>query len=182
MSKIKLSFRTSAHAKEAALLCLDFGVSFKTVQLWITEMVQKKAGPGIPGVHVQARPEQDSATGPKIKQRQPLRVKIFHCQVTGKQHQSWKSPFLTSLSPSLDDTSGPWAKNPGFVLIIPASSWYGHSAGVGTRWVQSLNCSPKDLLEHMISSHDTWTQDELALSTVRFWRNLTAPPSGSSLY
>lgn len=40
MSKIKPSFKTLVHAKGDALLCLDFGITFKTVQLWIMEMVQ----------------------------------------------------------------------------------------------------------------------------------------------
>lgn len=40
-------------------------------------MVQKTAGPGIPGVHVQARPEQDSATGPKIKPKAASASKDF---------------------------------------------------------------------------------------------------------
>lgn len=32
-SKIRLLFRDSIHANEAAFQCLDFGISFKTVQL-----------------------------------------------------------------------------------------------------------------------------------------------------
>ena len=44
VSKIKLSFRTSVHAKGNALLCLDCDISFERVQLWIMEIVQRSQG------------------------------------------------------------------------------------------------------------------------------------------
>lgn len=72
MFKIKPSFRTLVHAKGDALLCLNFGITFKTVQLWIMEMVQRSRSWGGcqglgPDLHVQTRPEEGAATCPKIK-------------------------------------------------------------------------------------------------------------------
>lgn len=64
----------------------------------------RKAGPRMPGLHGQTGPGQDSATCPKIKPKAAPRVKIFHCQVTGKQYQSGKSPILASPVPGLEDS------------------------------------------------------------------------------
>lgn len=58
MSKIKLLVGTSVHAKGNALLRLDVGASFETMQLWIMEIVQRSRGARGLGVAYMFRQDQ----------------------------------------------------------------------------------------------------------------------------
>lgn len=193
MSKINLLFRTSAHVKKRLLCRIWILASLPNLHSCGVWRWCEKVGPETPGLHVQTRQEQDSAACPKIKPKAAPESKDFPLtndrEVTSKLEISVLNLCIPRVGWLLYN-SDPEAKNPGFVLIIPASSWNRLLSGVRMNWIQSLNSFPKDLLEHIQGSSgkfswpmkaSRWTSVEHSKTLMDSDRILHSHPNSQSL-
>ena len=108
MSKIKPSFRTSVHAKGNALLRPDFGVSCAAVDRGHGAEKQVPGCQGLGrGLRVETRPEEGTATCPKIKPKADPESKEFalskaweaaamagNLQSQPLDAQGWVTPYI----------------------------------------------------------------------------------------